>query len=291
MGIIEEGHRPDGEIVLTSMTKPKHSAQAAEPGVEQLNISLWQKLSNSATALRLTALAVTLAVWQLIAMWAGPAWWPSVDATAVAMVQVFTEGYELTLLNSLQQMFIGFGITLIIGIPIGILMGRSRIADGILSPWVTNLFSSPKEALLPLLIILFGTDFEYRVSVVILFSVFFVVINTAAGIKYADAAMVDVAKSFCTPPVRMITRVLLPAASPFIVAGMRLGLGMALKAMIIAELWVSYGTGGLIDQIGEQRDLPMFAALAILVIAAAAIISQSLLMLENRLRRSTETAK
>jgi len=236
--------------------------------------------------IRLLGWGGLVVIWQLVAMWAGPEWTPTVPATLAAMGDVFSNDYHLTLLTSLGQMVAGFFITTILAIPIGIAMGSFKVFSGLFGPWVTNLFSAPKEALLPLLIILFGTGFEYRVSVVVLFSIFFLVMNTAAGIRYADSTLMDTAVAFRTPPVRMVTRILLPAASPFIVAGMRLGLGMALKAMIIAELWVSFGTGGLIDQIGSQRDLPMFYALALLLIVVAALISESLLMLERRLRRS-----
>jgi ABC-type nitrate/sulfonate/bicarbonate transport system permease component len=247
-------------------------------------------IGDSRWALRAICWGSLLVVWQLIAITQGPSWWPTVPATAEAMVEVFENGYYLTLLDSLEQMFAGFAITLVVAIPMGVAMGRSRIADGLLSPWVTNLFSSPKEALLPLLIILFGTGFEYRVAIVILFAIFFVVMNTAAGVRYVDASLLETARAFRTPRLRMTTQILLPAAAPFVVAGTRLGLGMALKAMVIAELWVSHGTGGLIDQAAEQRDLPMFFALATLVIVVAATISQSLLWVESRLRRGQEPA-
>ncbi len=240
-------------------------------------------------ALRAICWGSLLVLWQLIAIVRGPSWWPTLQATAEAMVEVFENGYYLTLLDSLEQMFAGFGLTLIAAIPLGIAIGRSRIADGLFSPWVTNLFSSPKEALLPRLSILFGTGFEYRGASVVIFSIFFVVMNTAAGVRYVDVNLLETARAFRTPRLRMARTILLPAAAPFVVAGMRLGLGMALKAMVIAELWVSYGTGGLIDQAADQRDLPMFFALAVMVIIVAALISQSLLWLEERLRRGQET--
>lgn len=233
--------------------------------------------------IRFLGIAAVLVVWQLIALYMGPTWTPTVSATAGAVVEVFTEGYILTVLVSLQQMFAGFFITLAVGIPIGILMGRSRIADDLLSPWVMGLFSSPKEALLPLLIILFGTDFEYRVSVVVLFSLFFVVMNTAAGVRYVDRGLLEAAHAFRTPPLRLATQVLVPAAAPFVVAGIKLGLGMAFKAMIISELWISMGTGGLIDQVGSQRALPLFYALALVLIVIAVSIYASLNWLEHRL--------
>ena len=249
-----------------------------------------RSIADNKWALRAVCWGLLLVIWQLIAIVRGPSWWPTLQATAAATVEIFENGYYLTLLESLEQMFAGFGITMIFAIPLGVAIGRSRIADGLFSPWVTNLFSSPKEALLPLLIILFGTGFEYRVAVVVIFAIFFVVMNTAAGVRYVDASLLETARAFRTPRLRMVTSVLLPAAAPFVVAGMRLGLGMALKAMVIAELWVSYGTGGLIDQAADQRDLPMFFALSAMVIIVAALISQSLLWVEARLRRGRKTA-
>jgi ABC-type nitrate/sulfonate/bicarbonate transport system permease component len=229
-----------------------------------------------------------LAIWQIVAMVKGPAWAPTVPATLEAVADLFSEGYYLTILESLQQMVAGFFLTVLVAVPFGILIGRSRLFEDFSGPWLTTLFSDPKEALLPLLIIVFGTDFEYRVSVVVLFAIFFVVINTAAGVRYADKQVLETARAFVTPRHRLVTRVILPAAAPFVVAGMRLGLSMALKGMIIAELWVSSGTGGLIDQAGEQRALPLFYALALTLVAIAVVISQSLLWVENYLRRGTE---
>lgn len=241
-------------------------------------------LINTKWGVRLLGVIGLLVIWQAVALWKGPTWTPTVQDTASAMVDVFTEGYYTTILESLETMFLGFLLTLAIGIPLGVLMGASRIADDLLSPWVMSLFSSPKEALLPLLIILFGTEFQYRVSVVLLFALFFVVMNTAAGVQYADRQLLETARAFCTPRLRFVTRVLIPAAAPFVVAGIRLGLGMAFKAMIIAELWISSGTGGLIDQIGAQRILPLFYAVAILLVALAVSFYLVLTWVEERLR-------
>jgi ABC-type nitrate/sulfonate/bicarbonate transport system permease component len=241
-------------------------------------------LVNTKWGVRTLAVAAILLAWEAVALWKGPTWTPTVGATASAMVTVFTEGYYLTLLESLETMFAGFALTLLIGLPLGVLMGVSRIADDLLTPWTMGLFSSPKEALLPLLIIMFGTGFNYSVSVVVLFALFFVIMNTAAGVHYADRQLLETARAFCTPRIRFATRVLLPAAAPFVVAGMRLGLGMAFKAMIIAELWISTGTGGLIDQVGAQRQLDLFYALAALLVALAVTIYLVLSWVEDRLR-------
>lgn len=247
-------------------------------------------LLNNKWGVRLLALIGFLILWQAVALWKGPTWTPTVQAIMGAMVEVFTEGYYLTVLESLETMFAGFLLTILIGIPIGVLMGVSRIADDFFSPWVMTLFSSPKEALLPLLIILFGVGFEYRVSIVVLFALFFVIMNTAAGVQYADKQLLETARAFCTPRWRFATRILIPAAAPFVVAGIRLGLGMAFKAMVIAELWISTGTGGLIEQVGSNRELDLFYAIAWLLVGLAIAIYLALAWLEERLRHGIPEA-
>jgi NitT/TauT family transport system permease protein len=259
-------------------------------GARRTGASTGSLLVNTKWGVRLLATLGFLALWEAVALWKGPTWTPSVDAILSAMVDVFTQGYYLTLLESLETMFVGFLLTLLIGIPVGVLIGVSRVADDLVTPWVMTLFSSPKEALLPLLIILFGVGFEYRVSIVVLFALFFVVINTAAGVQYADKQLLETARAFCTPRLRFATRVLLPAAAPFIVAGIRLGLGMAFKAMIIAELWISTGTGGLIKQTGANRQLDLFYAITWLLVSLAIAIYLTLVWLEERLRHGMPEA-
>ena len=172
-------------------------------------------------------------------------------------------------------------------IPIGALMGRFRLFEDLLSPYVNTLFVTSKEALLPLIIIAFGTEFKYRVAVVVLFALFFPIMNTAAGVRFVDSQLMETAKAFCTPARRMFTQVYLPAAAPFVVAGIRLGLGIALKGMVIAELWVTIGTGELLKNFGGQRHLDLFFALAVLIVAVGLLSNQSLKALEMRLTPGT----
>lgn len=269
-GVVVEEARPDPH----PSEAPRRSAAAA--------------LLDNKWVIRALFWGALLAIWQTLAMVKGPGWAPTIPETMGALGDVISEGYYTTVLKSLEQMFVGFFLSCLVAIPFGVLIGVSRLAEDFFSPWLTSLFSSPKEALLPLLIIVFATGFEYRVAVVVIFAVFFVVINTAAGVRYADRNMLETARAFVTPRTRLVTRVILPAAAPFVVAGMRMGLSMALKGMIIAELWVSTGTGGLIEQAGEQRALDLYYALALILVVVALVITQSLVWLENYLRRGTE---
>jgi NitT/TauT family transport system permease protein len=197
--------------------------------------------------LRALFYGAVLVAWQLTAVIKGPFFLPTIPETLSGLVEVFTEGYAASLLGTLQQLVVGFIIALVIAIPIGVFMGRSRVVADLLAPYVNTLFVTSKESLLPVIIVAVGIGFWYRTWVVILFAVFFPIINTAAGVRYVDQELRETARAFGTRPWRMSTRVYLPAAAPFVVAGIRMGFGMAMKGMVIAELWVLRGTGRLLD--------------------------------------------
>jgi ABC-type nitrate/sulfonate/bicarbonate transport system permease component len=241
--------------------------------------------------LRAVFYGAILVAWQITAMVMGEFFLPGIPSILAGLVEIFREGIYLTLGPTLQQLLAGFGLALLIAIPIGVLMGRFRVMEDILAPYVNTLFVTSKESLLPLIIITFGLAFWYRSSVVILFAVFFPIINTAAGVRYVDREIKETARAFATPPWRMFTRVYLPAAAPFVVAGIRLGLGMALKGMIIAELWVLRGTGELLVQFtSAPRRLDLYYALAVLIVAIAVGSNELLKWIERKLRPYAQVA-
>jgi ABC-type nitrate/sulfonate/bicarbonate transport system permease component len=223
--------------------------------------------------------------WQVIAWTTGPFYLPTIESVLVdGMGQVIRGGYLLTFADSLRQLLIGFAVACVIGIPAGVLIGSSRVARDLLNPYVNTLFVTPTEALLPMIIIMFGTGLEYRVAVVVLFAFFFPLLNSAAGVAAIDRNLLETARAFCTPRWRVFRQILLPAAAPYVVAGVRLGLGMALKGMIIAELWVSFGTGGLLKNLGAFRQLDVYFALALLVVTTAVVVNGLLAAYERHLR-------
>lgn len=235
--------------------------------------------------LQVTIYLGILAVWQVTAIVQGSFFLPRLEEIVLAFPELLAQGHHVTMLASLQQLAIGFALALLVAIPVGALIGVSRIFDDILSPYVNALYATSKESLLPFLIIIFGTELGYRVSVVVLFAVFFPVINTAAGVRYVEGSLTETAHAFCTSRWRMFSRIYLPAAAPFVVAGVRLGLGMAIKGMVVAELWVSMGTGRLLRQFGAIRALDLYFAIAVTVIVVALGSDRLLQMVERRLLR------
>lgn len=253
-------------------------------GREEARSGLRRFLGNKWVLRALFYGALVLA-WQATAVIKGRFFLPTVPETLRGLVEIFTEGFAASLLGTLQQLIVGFLIALAIAIPIGVLIGRFRIVADLLAPYVNTLFVTSKESLLPVIIVAVGIGFWYRTWVVILFAVFFPIINTAAGVRYVDQELRETARAFQTRPWRMVTRVYLPAAAPFVVAGIRLGFGMAMKGMVIAELWVLRGTGRLLNTFSSSPlRLDLYYALVLLIVAIAVGTNEALKRAERRLR-------
>jgi ABC-type nitrate/sulfonate/bicarbonate transport system permease component len=235
---------------------------------------------------RLVAWAAVLGLWEVLAAALGPELFPGLGAiVSDGLPQVFELGYHVTLLSSVGQMLLGFGIACGVAIPLGALMGASRVWNDLLQPYAYGIYVTPREALVPLLIIVFGTDVSFRVAIVIIFSAFFPMVNTAEGVRQVvRGPLAEMARSICTSRWRFFTSVLVPGALPYLVAGLRLGLGMAFNGIVIAEIWTSVGAGGALNSLASSRQLPAYFALTGLV-AILAILSYSLLgVVEQRLR-------
>lgn len=239
---------------------------------------------SSKWGLRLLVYGGLVVAWQVTAMIKGPFFAPTIPETVAGIGDAWANGYYLTLLDSLKQMIVGFLLALVMAIPLGALMGRFRVMEDLFSPYVNTLFVTSKESLLPLFVIIFGTQFGYRVSVVVLFAFFFPVMNTAAGVRFVDQHLIETAQAFCTSRWRMFKEIYLPGAAPFIVAGIRLGLGMALKGFVIAEIWVITGTGRLLVEAGSLRILDTYFAIALVIGAIGIGTNEALKALERRLR-------
>lgn len=264
------------------------SAGDAPPPVRrgpEVPLPRWRRLLRNKWVLRAIFYGAILVVWQVTAVVKGEFFLPTIPQTVRGFGEIFTEGYASTLLGTLQQLFVGFLLALLVAIPVGALMGRFRFVEDVLAPYVNTLFVTPKQALLPILIVAVGIGFWYRTWVVILFAVFFPIINTAAGVRYVDRELRETARAFETGRWRMFTRVYLPAAAPFVVAGIRLGFGMAMKGMVIAELWIFSGAGNLLETFSRSPlRLDLYYPLVLLIIIFAVVVNELLKWAERKLR-------
>jgi NitT/TauT family transport system permease protein len=198
--------------------------------------------------IRLLSLAVFLLLWE----WAGanidPVLFTTPGAVAQAAVQMIASGELWTYLwPSLKVLAIGFSLACVFGIGMGLLLARYEILDVALSVYITFLYSIPSVALVPLVVLWAGFETSAKVIILFMFAFFPMVINTYQGVKSVDPKLVEVGRAFRCSERQLWGNIVLPAALPFIVTGLRLALGRGLIGMVLADLYTAIsGIGYLI---------------------------------------------
>ena len=168
---------------------------------------------------------------------------------------------------------IGYVIASIIGIGIGIGMANSPRFKQAMQPWISGLYATPTIALAPLFILWFGIGIWSKVLVVIFLVLFPVTINTEAGLRTTSERLIEMLKSFGASGRQIFFKVSLPSALPFILAGLKLGIGRGLIGVVVAELFGSRaGLGRLISQSADAFNMPeLFAGVIVLAVAGIAM--------------------
>ena len=219
-------------------------------------------------ALPVAGFTVILVAWEIAGRMLGDMLLSPPSTVLPLLVSILGEGralYELA--DSMGQMLVGFALACLIGMPLGTLMGRVRFIDALVHPWISMLVVTSVAALVPIVILLLGTGMAMRVAIVFLGSVGYVLLTAYHGARGIDAKLVDAARSFSVGGVALYCKVLLPALYPYLVTGARLGLIHAIRAIIMAEMFVVTGYGGLIFQTGLDLSVgPLLAYLMLLMI-------------------------
>jgi ABC-type nitrate/sulfonate/bicarbonate transport system permease component len=222
-----------------------------------------------------TGVILFLAFWQ----WAGTSGVsnPLFTSSPTKVVQAFFAlmgkgqlGNDIAI--SGEEFLIGFGLALVVGMPLGILMGWYRPLEALLDPLVNFFNATPRVALLPLMIIWLGIGPSSKIAIIFAGAVFSILISTIAGIKSIDETLLKAARSFGATDLQIFRTVALPGAVPFILAGMRLGLAHALVGVVVGEIYASTaGLGHLIAIAGNtfQTDKVF---VGVVIIATAGLI-------------------
>jgi len=201
------------------------------------------------------ALVLVLLAWETIARlgWVPALFLPAPTAVVAEAGRMARSG-ELWrhLAVSLARAGIGFGLGAVVGTALGLLLGVSRVVWAITNPIIAATYPIPKIALLPLMILWLGIGETPKVVLIALGVFFPVVINTYAGVRGTDPFMVNTAKSLGAGPWQVVRKVVLPSALPTILAGYRLGTGIALLLVVSAEMInATSGIGFLILNSGD----------------------------------------
>lgn len=190
----------------------------------------------------------------------------------------------VALSQSLIQLGLGFGLTLVIAVPLGIVIGRSATLRGMFEPLITAIYAIPPVAFVPFLVVWFGLFLEARVALVFLMSFFDVLIVMIAGARDVRRTLVDVGRSFGASHIQRLRLIVLPALMPFFVGALRVGSARAINGMITAELlFAAVNLGGLMKRSTQQFDSAALLSV-VLLICVLGLVAQSLIaMFERRI--------
>lgn len=188
------------------------------------------------------------------------------------------------LLATLGLFAVGLAIAVVAGIVLGLLMGTVPWVDDLLNPLVELVRPMPKAALVPVLILFLGLGAPMKITSIALASVFPILINTVQGVRSIDPVLIATGRTFGWSTARIALRIVLPATLPFITAGLRVSVGIALLMTVLSEMLA--GTGGLGAVILENqrsfRIRQMYAWLVLLAVIGLAI-SWGMTVAERRL--------
>ena len=201
--------------------------------------------------------------------------------TLVALVQ--TPAFLNALGVTAYAFWAGVFFSVVIGIPVGILMGKSRLLDEMLLPWVNIFLSAPLTALVPVLMVLFGFGTRTVIITTTLFAIWIIILNARAGVKQINRSLVEMARSFGASPMDAFVKVYFWAALPEILGGVRIGVIRAVKGVIIGQLLISIvGFGALFETYSSNFLMAEFWAVLIVLFGLAFSLSEFLAFLERK---------
>jgi ABC-type nitrate/sulfonate/bicarbonate transport system permease component len=233
------------------------------------------------------SLAGGVVLWEALGWLLGLPWLPPFSRVMAALIELIQSGEIVTnLVISLRSLAIGFTISLVVGFAVGIMMGLSRRVDQAIGIYVNALLFTPHLVFAPIFFALFQLSDWTRIAVIVKYTVFIIVINTATAIRTADATLVEMARSFGASKRQLFSRILLPASVVVLFAGIRLGMGRAVKGMINGEMFIAFvGLGGVVQKYGSQFDASRVLAITLVILAVAVIMGGVVQTVDKRMTR------
>ena len=177
--------------------------------------------------------------------------------------------------ETLQPLVVGVAISAVLGIAIGLWVGLSDFFDWLFSPIFIVMQAAPLAALIPLLVLAYGIGLTSKVLVVCIMAMPVIVLNTAGAVRNTPESMKEMGKAFLASDLSIILKIVVPAASPVIFAGLRLGISAGFIGAILAELKITpTGVGDIITYSRSIADYPsMYAAIFSIILLAVLFLN------------------
>jgi ABC-type nitrate/sulfonate/bicarbonate transport system permease component len=222
-------------------------------------------------------LALLLAAWEIAGRLLGEQILAPPSRVAVDFVGLLGRGeMPAQLLGSLRLAAIAYVAACVVGMPLGVAMGRSRAIDALAHPWVAMLVVTSTAALVPLLILFLGTGASLEIAIIFLAVVFYIVLATYNGARGLSPNQLAVGRSFGASRWKIFFSIMLPSLYPYLLTAARIGLVHAVRAMVTVELFVIAGYGGLIHQAGLSTDTGLLLSLLLMLMIVSLLLDAAL---------------
>lgn len=234
----------------------------------------------------ISSVVLFLGLWETASRleWIRPLFFSSPSAVFAAAVREMSGGdfwYDVRI--SLLEFVLGFSLAIVLSIPLGLMLGWFRRLGHFFDPWLRFFYATPRITYIPLLVLWFGLGLESKVALVFAGPFITILVGTLEGVRTTPTTYLDVARSFGAKQVQFFKSVLLPSTVPFILAAMRLAVGIGIVAIVLGEMYASQaGIGHMLMTAGNnlQADRVLFAVLLLTLFGVG--LSKILLMIEVR---------
>ena len=207
---------------------------------------------------------------------------PSAVAAAAWSLFFVTGKIWAHLAASGLELALGLALALVVGVPLGLACGRYRLLSSALAPFVSALNATPQVALLPLVVLWIGTGLSARVFIIFLLCVLPLFINAHAAVRTTDLRLLTVARSFAATEWFTFRSIIVPSATPFLLAGLRLAIGRGMIGIVVGELYGgATGVGFMINRAGATFDTDVVFVGVFTIVAAGLLLTELVRRLER----------
>jgi NitT/TauT family transport system permease protein len=215
---------------------------------------------------------------------------PSLGSSVSSLLDGFTDGWIYSpLADSMKAVFGGFLIAAGVGLPLGVLLGRSRFLGSVFDPLIAGTFAVPRIIIYPVLLAYFGVGVSAKLWMAAISAFFPIVMNTTAGVRDVNPTLVKMGRSMSCSAWQLARKIYLPASAPTVAVGLRIGFSISFISVVIAELFASSdGLGRVMDRAYAFQQLPRMYAVVLLISLIALVGNLVLWTLERRLRSTVD---
>ncbi len=233
------------------------------------------------------SLLAGIAAWELIGRVWNVTFLPPFSAVIVALFEMTARGEIFgNLITTVVNLGIGFCISAGAGVAVGTLMGMFPLVNAALDRYVYALLTAPPLVFAPIFFSIFGMGSGSIIGVIVIYSVFIITLNTADGVRMVPRNLIEMARSYNATRFQTLWKVVLPAATPMIMAGLRLGVSRAVKGTIMGEMFIAVvGLGRVVTRAGGRFDAPEVLAVVLVIIIVAWAASMVVRIVELRVTR------